>query len=100
MGRGRAAAHHEIDRHGAAGAAGHRVAAFEDAAIDGTISSVAGGGGALGDGSPATAASLSYPYGVALDASYNIYIADSGHNRVRKVARWPPTFIKDTAPVV
>ena len=33
----------------------------------------------------ATSASLSAPYGVAIDPSGNVYIADSGHNRIRVV---------------
>jgi hypothetical protein len=38
-----------------------------------------------GDGDPATSASLSAPYGVAVDAAGNIFIADQGHHRIRKV---------------
>jgi len=56
------------------------------------IATVAGGGSgcsqqtdSLGDGCPATSAVLSGPTGVALDASGNLYIADSHNNRVRKV---------------
>ncbi len=41
--------------------------------------------GFSGDGGLATAALLNAPYSVALDASGNLYIADSGNNRVRKV---------------
>jgi len=36
-----------------------------------------------GDGGPALNAGLSLPMGIALDASGNIYVADSGNNRVR-----------------
>ena len=50
----------------------------------GKISTVAGGG-AGGDGGLATAASLSQPSGVALDAAGNIYIADTYDSRIRKV---------------
>lgn len=39
----------------------------------------------LGDGGQATAACLSNPYGVAIDSSNNLYIADYGHCRIRKV---------------
>jgi uncharacterized protein YjiK len=53
----------------------------------GLISTVAGNGtfGFSGDGGAATAAELEYPYGIAVDASGNLYIADSSNNRVREV---------------
>jgi hypothetical protein len=55
----------------------------------GTITTVAGGGNPLppdiGDGGPATSASVAAPDGVAVDAAGNIYIADRDHNRIRKV---------------
>jgi hypothetical protein len=53
----------------------------------GIISTVAGTGqgGALGDGQPAPQAQLNNPAGVAVDVGGNVYIADSGNNRVRKV---------------
>ena len=41
--------------------------------------------GFSGDGGPATSASLAYPYGVAVDGSGNLYIADTGTQRIRKV---------------
>jgi len=40
---------------------------------------------AKGDGGPATEAHLNVPYGVAADASGNIYITDNGNSIVRKV---------------
>jgi sugar lactone lactonase YvrE len=48
---------------------------------------VAGNGtaGFGGDGGPATAAELNEPAGIALDEAGNLYIADSGNNRVRMV---------------
>ncbi len=53
----------------------------------GTITTVAGNGvqGFSGDGGPATAAKLDRPSGVGLDSAGNLYIADSGKSRVRKV---------------
>jgi hypothetical protein len=53
----------------------------------GTISTIAGNGtqGFSGDGGPATRAQLFNPEGIAVDASGDIFIADSGNNRLRKV---------------
>ena len=55
---------------------------------DGLISTVAGDGspGFRGDGGPASASRLNTPYGIAVDRAGNLYIADLGNNRVRKVA--------------
>ncbi|MGH8245328.1 MAG: hypothetical protein ACREUU_02725, partial [Gammaproteobacteria bacterium] len=51
----------------------------------GIITTVAGGGSDVrADGVPATSAALS-PLGVAVDATGNIYIADTYHHRIRKV---------------
>ena len=54
---------------------------------DGIISTVAGDGspGFRGDGGPASASRLNTPYGTAVDPAGNLYIADLGNNRVRKV---------------
>jgi len=49
------------------------------------ITTIAGGGTGLGDNEPATAAALDDPQSVAVDGNGNIYIADTNHNRIRKV---------------
>ena len=53
----------------------------------GIITTIAGNGsyGYSGDGGPATGAEFREPYGVAVDASGNIYIADTYNSRIRKV---------------
>jgi len=43
------------------------------------------GAGAWGDGGPATLARFAEPAGCALDAAGNLYIADTGENRIREV---------------
>lgn len=57
--------------------------------MNGTITTVAGdnglSGGFSGDGGPATNAALNQPHGIALDIAGNLYIADAGNNRIRKV---------------
>jgi uncharacterized protein (TIGR03437 family) len=54
----------------------------------GVITTVAGTGvaGFGGDGGPAGAALLNLPYGLAADAAGNLFIADLGNNRVRRVS--------------
>ncbi len=53
----------------------------------GIISTFAGARyfGYSGDGGPATAAEFHYPYGLAVDGSNNLYIADNMNYRIRKV---------------
>jgi uncharacterized protein (TIGR03437 family) len=55
---------------------------------DGTVTTYAGNGtnGFTGDGGPAVNAELSAPAAVALDAAGNLYIADLGNLRIRKVS--------------
>ncbi|CAB5080358.1 Serine/threonine protein kinase (EC [Olavius algarvensis associated proteobacterium Delta 3] len=63
---------------------------------DGIITTMAGSGrsdryssGFSGDGGPATASKLNSPSGVAVGNHGNLYIADNGNNRVRRVATRP-----------
>ncbi|MHB8217738.1 MAG: NHL domain-containing protein [Candidatus Sulfotelmatobacter sp.] len=55
--------------------------------VSGTINTVAGNGtaGYSGDGGLATAAELYYPYDMRVDASGNIFIADTYNCRIRQV---------------
>ena len=65
----------------------------------GIITTIAGSGcpfycgGFSGDGGLPTEASLLHPYGVEVDSSGNLYIADTENNRIRKVA--PPAVFND-----
>ena len=54
----------------------------------GNIGTVAGNGtaGYLGDGGLATATELKSPWSVAVDAKGDLFIADSGNNRLREVS--------------
>jgi hypothetical protein len=73
--------------------AAHRVRKISP---EGTITTVAGIGGPrctspsdcrpIGDGGPATSAALSYPTGIAVDKAGNVFVADTGNARVRRVS--------------
>jgi hypothetical protein len=61
--------------------------AVREVTPNGVISTVAGNGtaGFLGDGGPATKASIQFPSAVAVDAAGNLYIATTPDNRIRRV---------------
>jgi hypothetical protein len=66
---------------------------YGQAMTGGDIYTVAGGGtGGLGDGGPATSAQLAGPWGVTLDSSGNLVIADTGDSSIRVVAETTSTF--------
>jgi DNA-binding CsgD family transcriptional regulator/sugar lactone lactonase YvrE len=77
----------EVDRAGNIYIADHNNNRVRKVNSVGTITTIAGTGtpGANGDGGPATKAQLSSPRGLAIDSKGNIYIADSGNNRVRMI---------------
>ena len=63
--------------------------------VNGVITTVAGNGTASfsGDNGPATSAELDAPYGIALDAAGNLYIADYYNYRIREVSNGTITTI-------
>lgn len=64
----------------------HRVRRIDPAGIIDTIAGT-GVSGFSGDDGPAKQAQLSAPYGLAVDANGNLFIADLGNHRIRSVAR-------------
>ena len=65
---------------------------------DGVIHSIAGTGAAgfAGDGGPSAGALLNGPQGLFLDGAGDLYFADSGNNRIRRLVPDPPA----PAPVI
>jgi trimeric autotransporter adhesin len=57
-------------------------------AVNGTINTFAGSAvaGYSGDGGPAMAAQFSGPSGLAFDSAGNLYVADTGNQRIRKIS--------------
>lgn len=60
----------------------HRIRKVNSSGIISTIAGT-GVGGFSGDGGAATSAQLNQPFGVAVDLSSNVYIADLNNNRIR-----------------
>ena len=74
---------------------------------DGLITTIAGSGRIfgffeepdeddVGDGGPATEAKLDWPIGVTVDSDGSVYVADVGHNRVRKLTRMGSEYVIST----
>jgi sugar lactone lactonase YvrE len=51
----------------------------------GRISTFAGGGSSVGDGGPATQARLEFPAGLSIDATGNVFVAETGSQRIRRI---------------
>jgi sugar lactone lactonase YvrE len=64
--------------------ANHRIRRIDRRGI---ITTIAGTGavGYAGEGTPARTSRLNIPTGVAIDGSGNVYVADTGNNRVRRI---------------
>jgi len=63
----------------------HRVVRFDPNTGHGSVVAGTGTYGFSGDGGPATLALLNSPFSVAVDSAGNLFIADSGNNRIRRV---------------
>jgi pimeloyl-ACP methyl ester carboxylesterase len=78
-----------IDAHGdlyvGGGLGGHHVITRVDPSGNATIIAGTGEKGFSGDGGPATEAKLSWARDIAVDDAGNVYVADFGNNRIRKV---------------
>lgn len=75
-----------FDRAGNLLVTGGNGAAVRRIAASGTITPLtAAGTGFAGDGGPASAALFSNPSGIAVDESGNVFIADTGNHRIRRI---------------
>jgi DNA-binding beta-propeller fold protein YncE len=63
----------------------HKIRKIMSGGVVTTLTGSGSGGSADGTG---TAASFSYPCGVATDASGTVYVADLDNNKIRKVIAW------------
>lgn len=81
---------------------GHRIRKID--AASGIITTLAGTGepGFSGDGGPGVNAQVNMPAGLTVDPMGNVYFADSGNHRVRRIEAPPPPApqIRTTNPVI
>ena len=72
-------------------AGNHRVRRID---TNGIITTIAGTGAAAstGDGGPASAAAVHEPFGVAFDSAGNLYVLESGSDKIRRIAGVAPPF--------
>ncbi len=64
----------------------HVIRKVNAAGVITTIAGTPGTPGYSGDGGPATAAELNYPYGMTFDTSGNMYFADNWNNVIRRIS--------------
>jgi hypothetical protein len=66
--------------------------------LDGIITTFAGTAtaGSAGDGGPALSAQLNGPFGLALDAEGNLFVADRNNLKIRKISPPPAPLITAT----
>ena len=65
-----------------ADASSHKIRKITSA---GAVTTIAGSGSIGSTDATGTAASFNYPYGVAVDAAGNVYVADNSNHKIRKV---------------
>ena len=58
--------------------------------VDGSVTTWAGTGSTGATDGTGNMASFSYPSGVAVDSAGNVFVADEGNNKIRKIAQAPP----------
>jgi uncharacterized protein (TIGR03437 family) len=63
----------------------------------GTITTIAGGGAGFSGGGPVNGVQLTAPNGVTVDAAGNVYVSDTGDDRVLQLVPAPPSLTSPSA---